>query len=383
MANNPTFDKPDGSAGISIPDKQRPIISGIQQVGIGVRDVASAWRWYNEFFGVDAIIFDERAPAEYMLPYTGGKPRNRRAVLAVNLQGGGGFEIWQHRDFPPRAPEFQVLPGDYGIYACKIKCKDAAATHKLYMEKGAYVTEIYKDSQGRDYFYVKDPDGNLFQMVQVGAEGAWFAKEGKLTGGVFGAIVGCEDIEKCKAFYRDMLGYDHVCSEEEGEFKDLSQQGTPGCRFRRVLLGHGQARTGGFSRLLGPSEIELIQALDRPTPVHKIFENRFWGELGFIQICYDIRNINTLRDYAEALGSPFTVDSIRQNPNFDMGDAAGHFAYNEDPSGTLIEYVETCRVPIMKKWNLFLNLQRFNATKPLPNWLVKALRFTRKKDIPD
>ena len=163
----------------------------------------------------------------------------------------------------------------------------------------------------------------------------------------------------------------------------MSRQGTPGCRFRRVLLSHSQPRTGGFSRLLGPSEIELIQALDRPTPVHKIFENRFWGELGFIQICYDIRNIDALRDYAEALGAPFTVDSIRQNPKFDMGDAAGHFAYNEDPSGTLIEYVETCRVPIMKKWNLFLNLQRFDATKPLPDWLVKALRFTRKKDLPD
>ncbi|MDE6694790.1 MAG: VOC family protein, partial [Bacteroidales bacterium] len=129
-------------------------LSGIQQVGIGVRDVAAAWRWYNEFFGVDAIIFDEKAPAEYMLPYTGGKPLNRRAVLALNLNGGGGFEIWQHRNFEPRAAEFKILPGDYGVYACKIKCRDAVKTHKLYMEKGAQVSPVYKDFLNRDYFYV-------------------------------------------------------------------------------------------------------------------------------------------------------------------------------------------------------------------------------------
>lgn len=364
--------------------ERKPIISGIQQVGIGVSDVASAWKWYNEFFGTDAIIFDEKAPAEYMLPYTGGKPRNRRAVLAVNLQGGGGFEIWQHRDFPPRAPEFKVLPGDYGIYACKIKCKDVAGTHRKYIEKGANVTEIYQDALNRDYFYVRDPDGNLFQLVQVDRPEDWFAKEGKPTGGVYGAVVGCADMDAAIGFYRKMLGYDKIYSDATDIFKDLNQQGlSSDCRFRRVLMTHSEPRTGGFSRLLGPSEIELIQALDRPQPIHKIFENRFWGELGFIQICYDIRDMDALRQMADAAGSPFTVDSMRQNPDFGMGDAAGHFAYNEDPSGTLIEYVETCRVPVVKKWGIFLNLKKFNANKPLPDWILKALRFTRKKELPD
>ena len=363
--------------------EMQPVVSGIQQIGIGVRDVAGAWRWYNRFFGTDAIIFDERAPAEYMLPYTGGKPRNRRAVLAVNLQGGGGFEIWQHRDFEPRSADFAVLPGDYGVFACKIKCKDAVATHKLYVDMGATVSELYKDSLNRGYFYLWDPDGNIFQLVEVKNPGAWFVNENKPTGGVYGAVVGCADMDAAVAFYKEMLGYDKVCSDTTEVFSDLEKLGTPGVRFRRVLLTHSQDRTGGFSRLLGSSEIELIQAMDRPVPARKIFENRYWGELGFIQICYDIRHIDAMRERARKIGSAFTVDSIKQNPNFDMGDAAGHFAYNEDPSGTLIEYVETCRVPILKKWGLYLNLQRFNANKPLPDWIVKALRFTKKKDIPE
>ncbi len=31
-----------------------------------------------------------------MLPHTDGKPWERHACLAVNIMGGGGFEIWQH-----------------------------------------------------------------------------------------------------------------------------------------------------------------------------------------------------------------------------------------------------------------------------------------------
>ena len=43
------------------------IISGIQQVGIGVQNVYEAWAWYRRFFGVDVPIFDEEAVAGEVL----------------------------------------------------------------------------------------------------------------------------------------------------------------------------------------------------------------------------------------------------------------------------------------------------------------------------
>ena len=63
-----------------------------------------------------------------------------------------------------------------------------------------------------------------------------------------------------------------------------------------------------------------------------------------------------------------------------MGEAAGHFSYNEDRDGTLIEYVETHRVPILKKIGWYLNLKKRNPAKPLPNWIVKSLGFSRVKE---
>ena len=71
-------------------------INGIQQIGIGNRDTYKAWKWYRKAFKVDIPIFDEAAVAGLMLPYTGGEPRERHAVLAINIRGGAGFEIWQY-----------------------------------------------------------------------------------------------------------------------------------------------------------------------------------------------------------------------------------------------------------------------------------------------
>jgi hypothetical protein len=62
-----------------------------------------------------------------------------------------------------------------------------------------------------------------------------------------------------------------------------------------------------------------------------------------------------------------------------MGDAAGHFTYTEDPDGTLIEFVETYKIPVLKKFNWYINLKNRKRNKPLPKWLLKALSFNRVK----
>ena len=104
---------------------------------------------------------------------------------------------------------------------------------------------------------------------------------------------------------------------------------------------------------------------------------RFWGDLGFIHLCFDVQDMDGLRKKAEAGNHPFTVDSAN---SFDMGEAAGHFSYIEDPDGTLIEFVETHKLPILKKINWYLNLRSRKADKPLPNWMLKTLAFSRVKD---
>jgi catechol 2,3-dioxygenase-like lactoylglutathione lyase family enzyme len=353
------------------------VICGIQQVGIGVRNLEEAWSWYKRQFGMDCRIFEDESEARFMLPYTGGKPQSRHAVLALNLQSGGGFEIWQYKGREPLPIREEVMIGDLGILCCKIKVKDIDAAFSFYTNNRISILgEISSDPAGKRSFFLKDPYGNIFQMVE---DDKWFLNEHKISGGAYGVTIGVSDIEKSRVIYSDILGYDKVVYDSKGIFPDLKILPGGNIECRRVLLKSSEPFAGPFSKIFGQSVIELISPTKKPGK--KIFENRFWGDPGFIHLCYDMQGMNKLKELCELKGFPFTVDSRNSNEgnSFDMGDAAGHFSYIEDPDGTLIEFVETHKVPILKKIGWYIDITKRNPRTSLPDWILKTLRFSRVK----
>lgn len=352
----------------------KPIISGIQQIGIGVSDVQEAFAWYRKHFGMRVKVFEEAAEANLMLPYTGGKPHNRHAIFSLNLRGGGGFEIWQYTSRTPEDPTFEIHTGDLGMFICKVKCPDVHKTYSVLKEAGVQLLgEVETDPNGAPHCYLKDPYGNIFELV---SNQECFSKYASIsTGGAAGAVMGVSDMDKSLPFYRELLGYDQIVYDRSGHFDDLRQLPGGLSTFRRVLLRHSKPRVGSFARLFGSSEIELIQVLDRKP--RRIFENRYWGDHGFIHLCFDINGMEHLKQRCEKLGHPFTVDSSK---SFDMGEAAGHFSYVEDPDGSLIEFVETHRIPVIKKLGWYIDLRKRNPEKSLPDWMLKAFRFNTVKD---
>jgi catechol 2,3-dioxygenase-like lactoylglutathione lyase family enzyme len=353
------------------------IISGIQQIGIGVVDAAEAFKWYRRTFGLDLPIFDDAAQPVHMVRYTGNVLQSRRAILATSLRGGGGFEIWQYTSRAPSPPDFEPGVGDLGILWPKIKALDVERAHRELTAAGARVQgPVAKDPTGTAHFYVADPWNNRFDVVE---SASWFApragRAGTSTGGVAGCTIGVSDAGRALPLYRDILGYDTVLSDTKGVFEDLA--GLPGGakRVRRVILGHRAERVGPFSRWLGRTTIELIEPLMGLG--RKILAGRFWGDLGFIHLCFDVRGMDGLKGECRERGFQFTVDSA---DSFDMGEAAGRFAYVEDQDGTLIELVEAHRIPIMKKLGWYLDLGRRNPRKPLPRLMIRALGLSRVKD---
>lgn len=357
------------------------IICGIQQIGIGVSSLYEAWNWYIKAFGVDVRIFEDDTVAELMLPYTGGQPQKRHAALALNLNGGGGFEIWQYSQRKPLAPESKISLGDLGIFMAKIKCFDAQKAHQhLKSANPKSISSISENPAGQKHFYVEDPYGNFFDIIEIKSQ--WFQKPNKPTGATYGAVIGVSDIEKALPVYKDILEFDQVLADVTDSFDELGYLPNGNGRFRRVILTHSKPRKGAFSKMLGDAQIELIQSLDR-NPI-KIFENRFWGDLGFIHLCFDIRRMEELEKECNAKGFPFTVNSNvkhNQNGSFDMGEAAGHFSYIEDPDGTLIEFVETHKIPILKKFGIYLNLDKRDDEKRLPDYIVKMLGLKKVKSL--
>ena len=348
-------------------------ISGLQQIGLGVTNVKEAWAWYHKYLCFDIKIFEEAGIAEHMLPYTGGQPQQRHAILPINLNGGGGFEIWQFTRRTPQKPATEVRWGDRGILAAKIKSYDIDAIYRWYADEGIDLISKILEMDGRRSFYFRDPFQNIFQVVE---SDEWFQKKGKPIGGVCGAFMGVSDINAAKIFYNAVLGYNKIVYDKIDTFDDF--KGLPGGerKVRRVLLTHNNLRKGYFSPIYGSSELELIHVLDEKTP--QIYNNRYWGDPGFMHLCYEVTGIDSLRETCKEYNFPFTVDVGK---HFDMGEAAGTFAYNEDPDGTLVEYVEAYKVPISKKLNVYLNLKKRDPLKPLPKTLLKALKYNRVKKV--
>jgi len=347
------------------------LINGIQQVGIGVADAGAAFKWYKKYFGFNTIVFEDVAEASLMKRYTGGQVHQRYAVLAMNMQGGGGLEIWQYISRRPNAAKRILQLGDPGIFAIKIKCRNVEDLFNLYQqEKINIVSPVAVNPIGQKHFFIIDPFDNLFQMVE---DDYWFQNKKGLTGGVCGAIFGVSNLSSAIQFYQNTLDYKTVAHCVDQTFNDLEE--LPGGRevMSRSILKNTPTFNGAFSKLLGPTTIELIEV--KKQQAKKIFEDRYWGDLGFIHICYDVCSMQSHQKLCAENGQPLTVNS---GNSFKMGETAGQFAYNEDPDGTLIEYVETHKIPILKKLGWYLDLRKRKYTRPLPGWIIKCMGFGNK-----
>ena len=348
-------------------------INSIQHVGAGVPDLESSWKWYRKMFGLDIALFKATAPAPLMDIYTHNKTLNKTAAMVMNLQGGCAMEIVQPVSEKCTAPESEILLGDFGIFITQMKTKNVRNTFNYYKKSGVNVlSEIVKTPNGEETFYLKDPNGLLFQVVKGDA---WFTNNGHFSGGTAGCVIGVSDIDKSKKLYCNLLGYDKVIYDETKVFDDWANIPGGRSKTRRVLLTQSASPGGGFAKVGGKTFIELVQTLDR-TP-KKIYENRIWGDLGFVHLGFDVKGMSEIKNEFSAKGFPFTCDS---NNILHMGNTRVHCTYIEDPDGTLLELIEVYRIPIIEKIGWFLNVKDRDPMKPLPSWILKGLRFVRVRD---
>lgn len=346
------------------------MINGIQQVGIGTPNVHESFRWYRQNFGFDVPVFDEAAEAPLMTQYTGNKVQSRHAILAMNLNGGGGMEIWQYTSRKPeKQPTFSLKR--CGLLVTRIKSDNAKAAHQQL--KASNPSPIGKDPLGKAAFNVTDPFGNPFIVAE---SNSWYKRKKDGFGGIEGIVIGVSDMEASLAFYSKILGIDKILSDEIGVFEDFSGLADGDQRFRRVRIAPANRNKGAFSKVFGDFFLELIQLVSAEPLGHNM-QGRFWGDQGFIHLCFDVNQMDMIKQRADALKNAFTVDT---GNSFSMGEAAGRFAYVEDPDGTLIELVETDKITISKKLGWRITLSESRKNKPLPDFLFKVIGMTRVKD---
>lgn len=348
-------------------------INGFQHIGVAVSDMDFSLKFYRKYLGLDIPFFDAVAPAPLMLPYTRNEVITKRASMIMNLMGGCAMEVIRATSFEPKPANFQIELGDLGIFVTQVKCPDVQAMHNFCSSQDdVRVGSLRQRYDGSASFFIQDPDGNYFQYV---TGDNWYTKPKGLSGGVTACVIGVRDIARSRELYSTILGYDKVIHESRGVIAEYD--GLPGANrnFHRIVLGQSGLPGGGFAKVTGATYIELVQDLDREPK--QIFEGRIWADLGFVHLGLDVRGMIELGKSLESKNFGFTCDS---QSALDMGTTKVHCTYIDDPDGTWIELIEVHKVPIMEKWGIYLDVAKRNPNKPLPDFMLKALRFSRIKD---
>ncbi len=348
-------------------------INSIQHIGVAVQDMDASLMYFRKFFGMNIPFFDSVQAAPLMDCYTHDKTITKRASMIMNLQGGGAMEVIRPTTFEPRKADFQIKVGDLHIFQIHMKSRNVKDMQNFCKQNGALnVSEIQVNPAQQQVFDLTDLDGNFFR-VEPTTE--CYRDMGHASNGVAGCSIGVTQMETAMNLYSNLLGYDEVVFDRTGTFNDWGHLPGGKEQYRRVRLKQSAPTGGGFARVMGETFIELVQALDR-IPA-RTFKGRIWGDSGFVHLGLDVKGMKELGANLAEQGFAFRCDS---NDALSMGQTKVHCTYIDDPDGTLIELIEVYKVPIVEKWGIFLNVEKRDPLKPLPNFMLNALRFSRIKD---
>lgn len=349
-------------------------IQGMQHVGIAITDMDATLKLYRKLFGMDIPFFDSVQAAPLMDSHTRGETITKRASMVMNLNGGCAFEVLRPVSFEPVPASWEIAVGDLGLTAVQMKTRDI---ERMHAHARAFVGDdcdaaMRETPWGAKTFYLRDPDGTLFQVLEADD---FFGDNGHPSGGSMGVTIGVSDMEASLALYRDQLGFEEVLWDESGVQGDWADLPGGGERYRRVRLTQKGETAGGFGPVTGRTYIELVQALDRAGRF--IFEDRIWCDTGIAHLGFDVRGMEALGEALGRTGFGFRCDTADA---IGMGETKVHCTYIDDPDECWLEMIEVHKIPIIEKWGLFLDVQKRGADAPLPKWMLKALRFSRIRD---
>ena len=349
-------------------------IQGMQHIGIAVTDMDRSLRLYRQLFGMDIPFFDSVQEAPLMDSHTRGETILKRASMVLNLQGGCAFEVLQPTSFEPKPASWEIGLGDLGIAVVQMKTKDIVRMHKhaLQFDDVNCDDKLTTTPWGTPTFFLNDPDGNVFQILEASDS---FAKTGHASGGVLGCTIGVSDMEASLKLYATTLGYSEVLYDETAVQSDWSHRPYGSENYRRVRLTQPNPGSGGFGPLTGRTFIELVQAKDRSGRF--IFEDRIWCDTGFAHLGFDVRGMETLGKTLSTEGFGFRCDTADA---IGMGETKVHCTYIDDPDECWLEMIEVYKIPIIENWGLFLDVQKRGADESLPRWMLHALKFSRIRD---
>ena len=308
---------------------EKPMVTGVQHVGIGVRDIEASRTFYRD-------VLECRLPmADFGVTYNAMSDFFRASGHVFN-----GWMYMQEKDAivveciqrftpTPRPIHKQIRYGDIGVNKMTVEVPDVESFAFAYAEKMAILSPPKTaDIPGwGDYAFVYgcDPDGNLIEFVS-----STKIPVDEPLGRIRSLGISVTDLDRSIDFYRKYMGFDTVVIEPHETFSGMMGEvsGSADTQVRSCLLSN----SNGFHLL---ELYEVSKPRGRSIPFHVL-----WGDYGYLESCYICSDILGLARFfinegLELISQPTAMEIHEEGIS-----GTAWFIYVRDPDGIPVEVLE-------------------------------------------
>ncbi len=141
-------------------------VRSFSHVGLTVRDFNRTVQFYWEVFGCPLVGVSDTPPDRIRSFFGVDAAEPSLKIGWIRVPGGGVLEIFH---FTPQQPAADVPWNRVGLTHFSLNVRNLRKWHAYLKAKGVeIVSEPERSPRGHSFFFVKDCDGNLIEMMDLG-----------------------------------------------------------------------------------------------------------------------------------------------------------------------------------------------------------------------
>ncbi|MEP6815067.1 MAG: VOC family protein [Marmoricola sp.] len=138
-------------------------VRSFSHVAITVSDFNAAVRFYADVFGAPLVGVSDTPTARVRAFFGVDGPEPTCKIGWIRVPGGATIEIFE---FQPQRPAAEVVWNRLGATHIAFNVKGTQRWHDYLVDKGVEIVCPPEQSpHGHTFFFVKDPDGNLIELM--------------------------------------------------------------------------------------------------------------------------------------------------------------------------------------------------------------------------
>jgi catechol 2,3-dioxygenase-like lactoylglutathione lyase family enzyme len=139
-------------------------VHSFSHVAITVADFNRTVRFYSDVFGAPVVGVNCDHDPERLQQFFGVESSAPELKIGwIRVPGGATIEVFE---FKPGRPGSEVEWNRQGLTHLSFNVRDTAKWHDYLVDKGVHIVSPPEQSpKGHTFFFVKDPDANLVELI--------------------------------------------------------------------------------------------------------------------------------------------------------------------------------------------------------------------------